>query len=129
MAPHDGSAIAAAVCTTWHVGAMRAPRRWHHTLRGGGLLRLYEAGITLIPGTDNYPGLSYHGELEIYARAGILVAVERLTYDRAAGAVTYRSGKSEGPTAGTETGDSLEVMIPRAAVGADRGHPPVGSWR
>ena len=92
-------------------------------------MRLYEAGITLIRGTDNYQGLSYHGELEIYARAGILVAVERLTFGRAAGAVTYRSGKSEGPTAGTETGDSLVVMIPRAAVGADRGHPPVGSWR
>ena len=128
MSPHDGSAIAAAKCTTWHVGAMRAPRRWHHTLRRGGLLRLYEAGITLIPGTDNYPGFSYHGELEIYARAGILVAVERLTFGRAAGAVAYCSGKSEGPTAGTETGDSLEVMIP-LAVGADRGHPPVGSWR
>ena len=92
-------------------------------------MRLHEAGITLIPGIDDFPGFSYHGELEIYARAGILVAVERLTFGRAAGAVTYRSGKSEGPTAGTETGDSVEVMMPRAAVGADRGHPPVGSRR
>lgn len=38
------------------------------------LMRLYEAGVTLIPGTDNYPGLSYHGELEIYERAGIPAA-------------------------------------------------------
>ena len=30
------------------------------------------------------------------------VALERLTYDRTAKAVTYRSDKSEGPTAGTE---------------------------
>ena len=29
----------------------------------------------------------------------------RLTYDRAAKAVTYRSDKSEGPTAGTEIAD------------------------
>ena len=35
------------------------------------------------------------------------VALERLTYDRAAKAVTYRSDKSEGPTAGTETADPL----------------------
>ncbi|MBK9409741.1 MAG: transposase [Gemmatimonadetes bacterium] len=38
------------------------------------------------------------------------VALERLTYDRAAHAVTYRSDKSEGPTAGTETVDPLEFL-------------------
>ena len=38
------------------------------------------------------------------------VALERLTYDRAARAVTYRSDKSEGPTAGTETVDPLEFL-------------------
>jgi hypothetical protein len=38
------------------------------------------------------------------------VALERLTYDRAAKAVTYRSDKSEGPTAGTETADPLEFL-------------------
>ncbi len=36
--------------------------------------------------------------------------VGRLTYDRAAKAVTYRSDKSEGPTAGTETADPLEFL-------------------
>jgi hypothetical protein len=35
------------------------------------------------------------------------VALERLTYDRAAKAVMYRSDKSERPTAGTETADPL----------------------
>jgi imidazolonepropionase-like amidohydrolase len=35
------------------------------------LKRLYDAGVTLVPGTDNLPGLSLHGELEIYERAGI----------------------------------------------------------
>ena len=38
------------------------------------------------------------------------VALERLTYDRTAKAVTYRSDKSEGPTAGTETADPLEFL-------------------
>lgn len=36
--------------------------------------------------------------------------MERLTYDRAATAVTDRSDKSEGPTAGTETADPLEFL-------------------
>ena len=35
------------------------------------------------------------------------VALERLTYDRTATTVTYRSDRSEGPTAGTETADPL----------------------
>ncbi|WP_396222973.1 transposase [Gemmatimonas sp.] len=38
------------------------------------------------------------------------VALERLTYDRAAKAVTYRSDKADGPTAGTETVDPLEFL-------------------
>ncbi len=38
------------------------------------------------------------------------VALERLTYDRAAKAVTYRSDKSDGPTAGTETVDPMEFL-------------------
>jgi hypothetical protein len=38
------------------------------------------------------------------------VALERLTDDRAAKAVTYRSDKSDGPTAGTETVDPLEFL-------------------
>jgi imidazolonepropionase-like amidohydrolase len=33
--------------------------------------RLFDAGVTLVPGTDNTPGLSLLGELEIYERAGI----------------------------------------------------------
>ncbi|MFO0095055.1 MAG: transposase [Gemmatimonadaceae bacterium] len=43
------------------------------------------------------------------------VALERLTYDRAAKAVTYRSDKADGPTAGTETVDPLEFLA-RALV-------------
>lgn len=35
------------------------------------LKRLYDAGVTLVAGTDNLAGLSYQGELEIYQRAGI----------------------------------------------------------
>ena len=35
------------------------------------LKRLYDAGVTLVPGTDNVAGLSLQGELEVYERAGI----------------------------------------------------------
>jgi imidazolonepropionase-like amidohydrolase len=35
------------------------------------LMRLYEAGVTIVPGTD---GSSYNGELELYERAGIPAA-------------------------------------------------------
>jgi imidazolonepropionase-like amidohydrolase len=35
------------------------------------LKRLFDAGVTVVPGTDNVAGLSFHGELEIYERAGI----------------------------------------------------------
>jgi len=37
-----------------------------------GLLKaLYDAGITIIPGTDSFAGYGLHHELELYARAGI----------------------------------------------------------
>ena len=48
--------------------------------------------------------------------------MERLTYDRATKAVTYRSDKSEGPTAGTETVDSLEFLARVLVHSPDRGH-------
>ncbi len=38
------------------------------------LKRLYDAGITLVAGTDNFEGLSFQGELEIYERSGIPAA-------------------------------------------------------
>ena len=47
---------------------------------------------------------------------------ERLTYDRAAKAVTYRSDKSEGPTAGTETADPLEFLARVLVHIPDKGH-------
>ena len=43
-------------------------------------------------------------------RARNPVAPERLNYDRAVMSVTYRSDKSEGPTAGTETVDPLGFL-------------------
>ncbi len=33
--------------------------------------RLYDAGVTMVAGTDNMEGVTYHGELEAYERAGI----------------------------------------------------------
>jgi hypothetical protein len=50
------------------------------------------------------------------------VALERLTYDRTAKAVTYRSDKSEGPTAGTETADPLEFLARVLVHIPDKGH-------
>ena len=50
------------------------------------------------------------------------MALERLTYDRAAKAVTYRSDKSEGPTAGTETADPLECLARVLVHIPDKGH-------
>jgi imidazolonepropionase-like amidohydrolase len=35
------------------------------------LKRLFDAGVTIVPGTDNTAGFALHGELEIYERAGI----------------------------------------------------------
>ena len=49
-------------------------------------------------------------------------ALERLTDDRAATAVTYRFDKSEGPTAGTETADPLECRDRALCRIPDKGH-------
>ncbi len=32
---------------------------------------LYDAGVTIVPGTDAFAGFAYHRELELYAQAGI----------------------------------------------------------
>jgi len=50
------------------------------------------------------------------------VALERLTYDRATKAVTYRSDTSDGPTAGTETVDPLEFLARVLVHIPDQGH-------
>ena len=50
------------------------------------------------------------------------VAFERLTYDRATKAVTYRSDTSDGPTAGTETVDPLECLARVLVPIPDQGH-------
>jgi hypothetical protein len=50
------------------------------------------------------------------------VALERLTYDRTAKAVTYRSDKSAGPTAGIETADPLEFLARVLVRSPEQGH-------
>ena len=50
------------------------------------------------------------------------VALERLTYDRAAEAVTDRSHKSEGPTAGTAIVDPLAFRARVLVHIPDKGH-------
>ena len=53
---------------------------------------------------------------------GILSRWSRRLIDRAAKAVTYRSDKSEGPTAGTETVDLLEFLARVLVHIPDQGH-------
>jgi len=55
-------------------------------------------------------------------RAQNPVALERLTYDRTTKAVTDRSDKSDGPTAGTETVDPLECVARVVVHIPDKGH-------
>ena len=50
------------------------------------------------------------------------VAVERRTYDPTAKAVTFRSDKSEGPKAGTETADPLDFLAPVLVHIPTKGH-------
>ena len=38
------------------------------------LRRLYDAGVTMVPGTDNPTGSSYNAELEVYEKAGVPAA-------------------------------------------------------
>ncbi len=52
------------------------------------------------------------------------VPLERLTYDRATKAVTYRSDNSEGSTAGTETADPLEFLARVLVHIPHNGHVP-----
>ena len=55
-------------------------------------------------------------------RRGPPVTLQRFTYYRAANAVTYRSNKSDGPTAGTETVDPLEFLARVVVHIPDQGH-------
>ena len=50
------------------------------------------------------------------------LALERLTYDRSAKTVTYRTDKSEGPTAGTGTVDPLAFLARVLMHSPDKGH-------
>ncbi|MFN9101082.1 MAG: transposase [Gemmatimonadaceae bacterium] len=50
------------------------------------------------------------------------VALARVTYDRAATAVTDRSDKADGPTAGPETVDPLEFLAGGLVHLPDQGH-------
>ena len=58
-------------------GALEAPKGKEDAYREAfpamlNLLKaLYDAGVTIIPGTDGLPGYMLHHELEIYAKAGI----------------------------------------------------------
>jgi imidazolonepropionase-like amidohydrolase len=58
-------------------GALVAPKGEEDAYRAAfpAMLRLlkalYDAGVTIIPGTDSFPGYALHHELELYARAGI----------------------------------------------------------
>ena len=61
-------------------GALEAPKGKEDAYREAfpsmlNLLKaLYDAGVTIIPGTDGLPGYMLHHELELYAKAGIAPA-------------------------------------------------------
>ncbi len=61
----EGAAVSGAKTTDTSVAA-RSDRNYVRLLK-----RLYDAGVTLVPGTDTPDGSSYDAELELYERAGI----------------------------------------------------------
>lgn len=61
----EGAAVSGAKVPDTSVAA-RSDRNYVRLLK-----RLYDAGVTLVPGTDTPDGSSYHDELELYERAGI----------------------------------------------------------
>ena len=87
-------------------------------------------------GMRTWPHSGFHGHTAVWVseedrafairlarcRARNFVALERLTYDRTAKVVTYRSDKAAGPTAGTETVDPLEFLARVLMYIPDKGH-------
>ena len=61
-----GNTIAQAVGAGVSSDAQKADANYLRLIR-----RLYDAGVTLVPGTDNAAGTSYNSELEVYERAGL----------------------------------------------------------
>ena len=61
-----GTGIAQSVGAGVATDAQKADAAYMRLIR-----RLYDAGITMVPGTDNPGGSSYNAELEVYEKAGV----------------------------------------------------------
>jgi hypothetical protein len=61
-----GSNVAQAVGAGVPADAAKSDANYLRLLR-----RLYDAGVTLVPGTDNYGSITFDTELELYEKAGI----------------------------------------------------------
>jgi imidazolonepropionase-like amidohydrolase len=61
-----GTGIAQSVGAGTPSNASKADSNYYRLIK-----RLYDAGVTLVPGTDNLTGSSYNTELEVYERAGL----------------------------------------------------------
>lgn len=64
-----GTGIAQAVGAGQSADAQKSDANYMRLLR-----RLYDAGVTLVPGTDNPSGSTYNAELELYEKVGIPAA-------------------------------------------------------
>ncbi|HXV85326.1 MAG TPA: amidohydrolase family protein, partial [Gemmatimonadales bacterium] len=70
--------------------------------------RLYDAGVTIVPGTDNPPATAYNDELELYQRAGI-PAVEVLKMATIIPAQVMRQDQDYGSIASGKVADLIVV--------------------
>jgi imidazolonepropionase-like amidohydrolase len=72
------------------------------------LKALYDAGVTIIPGTDSMPGYELHHELELYVRAGIPPA-EVLRMDTLTSALVIGANGERGVIAPGKLADLILV--------------------
>jgi imidazolonepropionase-like amidohydrolase len=70
--------------------------------------RLYDAGVTIVPGTDNPPATAYNDELELYERAGI-PAVEVLRIATIIPARVMRQDRDYGSIVAGKVADLIVV--------------------
>jgi imidazolonepropionase-like amidohydrolase len=61
-----GTGIAQAVGAGVPANVQKADANYSRLIK-----RLYDAGVTLVPGTDNFAGTTYIAELEVYEQAGL----------------------------------------------------------
>jgi hypothetical protein len=97
-----GTGIAQAVGAGQSADAQKSDANYMRLLR-----RLYDAGVTLVAGTDNPTGSTYNAELELYEKAGIPAA----TVLQIATIVPARVMKDEADYGSVAVGKVADVVI------------------